>query len=242
MMKFKRMGELSHSDTYDGYFFFFQLIFILTLGYSIISWLFRLWRQYKQLKNDKAAAELALLKSKIDPHFFFNTLNNLYGLAIEKSEETPKIILKLSEVMRHTIYEGENETVAIKDEVLYLEQYIEIHKIRYKKNVSIVFKKDIDDFEKQIPPLLFIVLVENAFKHGIESLTDNAYINIKLTTRKHLIFFSLENNYEFNNQIKKGIGLDNLKRRLQLLYPKKHELSLTTVKDIFKAELTIFQK
>ncbi|NAS30750.1 sensor histidine kinase [Flavobacteriaceae bacterium R38] len=239
MAVFKGLSEQSSSDIPEIYFGVFQTLFLLTLGYIILSWLFNLWKQYRQLKNDKNEAELALLKSKIDPHFFFNTLNNLYGLAIKKSDDAPKAILKLSEIMRYTIYEGENETVAIKDEANYLEQYIEIHQLRYKKKVSILFEKNIDDESIKIAPLLFIMLLENAFKHGVESLTDNAYVKINLMVKNSIVTFLVKNNYESKEKSGKNIGLENLKRRLQLIYPKHHKLIITPEASVYKVKLTI---
>jgi len=242
MLIFKNLGEmpsLEYLYKYDMYFNIFRLIFIAIFGYTILSWLFRMWKQYKQLKNDKTEAELALLKSKIDPHFFFNTLNNLYGLAIKKSDEAPQVILKLSEIMRYTIYEGENETVLLKDEVSYLEQYIEVHKIRYKKTVNINFTKAIDDESISITPLLFIMLLENAFKHGVESLTNNAYIKLVLTVKGKVLTFSVENNFELKENAQTGIGIENLKRRLQLIYPKRHQLLINKEASIYSAKLII---
>ncbi|AXT19629.1 sensor histidine kinase [Flavobacteriaceae bacterium AU392] len=239
MLTYKRKEELSRAEIDGNIFGLFQLFFFLTVGYIALSWLFNLWKHYRQLKNDKTEAELALLKSKIDPHFFFNTLNNLYGLAVEKSDKTPEIILKLSDIMRYTIYEGENDTVAIKDEVSYLEQYIEIHKIRYQKKVSITFEKNISNEELQVSPLLLIMLLENAFKHGIESLIDNAYINLKLSSNDKELNFSIENNYDNSNLKEKGIGLENFKKRLQLLYPKKHILLFNSESNVFFAQLII---
>ncbi|WP_394746978.1 sensor histidine kinase [Spongiimicrobium salis] len=242
MLIFKQLGEFEHSYEYDNYFSIFQLLFTVTIGYLIISWLFRLWKQYRQLKQEKSKAELALLKSKIDPHFFFNTLNNLYGLAVEKSDDTPKMILKLSEIMRYTIYEGARETVSLQEEISYLEQYIEIHKIRYKKSVRIHFDKDIDISETQIPPLLFIMLLENAFKHGVDSLTQDAYIHLQLKAKNKNVSFTIENNYDASKKEQEGIGLENLKYRLQLLYPRRHQLEFHSDASVFKVQLIIQTK
>ena len=141
MMRYKILEEARHKDIYVIYLDVYRLLLIVTIGYVVLSWIFKKLREFRRLKNDKTAAELALLKSKIDPHFFFNTLNNLYSLAIKKSDEAPQVILKLSEIMRYTIYDAESETVPLKDEINYLEQYVEIQKIRYKKSVLISFKK-----------------------------------------------------------------------------------------------------
>ncbi|GAA0725250.1 hypothetical protein GCM10009430_30600 [Aquimarina litoralis] len=241
MVRFKRLEELSGLPIHDHYFYVFQLIFLLTVGYIVIRWFFNLWKQYQILKNDKNEAELMLLKSKVDPHFFFNTLNNLYGLAIEKSDKTPEVILKLSEIMRYTIYEGAEAVVSIQKEVTYLEQYIEIHLLRYKKDVTISFKKEISDDQLKIAPLLFIMLLENAIKHGVESMITNAYIKINLKVKSNVVSFQIENNFKSNIQNKNedGIGLKNLKKRLQLLYHNKHQLILHSNNDVFNAMLEI---
>ncbi len=239
MLVFKRILEFNPSNTYEFYFFTFQMLFILTMTYLVLSWIFRLWKQYRQLKNDKTDAELALLKSKMDPHFFFNTLNNLYGLAVEKSESTPEVILKLSDIMRYTIYEGEKENVTIADEITYLEQYIEIHRIRYQKTVTISFDKTLDHYNYTIPPLLLVILVENGFKHGIETLVDDAFMHIKLTIKANKFSFIVTNNFDTVTAENSGIGLKNLKKRLQLLYPKRHELILSSKQNQFVAQLNM---
>lgn len=239
MARYKMLEEQYDTAIYSFYFELFRVLFILTISVLMISWLFGLWKQYQQLRNDKAKAELLLLKSKIDPHFFFNTLNNLYGLAIEKSDETPAVILKLSEIMRYTIYEGDHDTVSILDEVNYLEKYIEIHQIRYKKKVAISFEKELAHEEAKIAPLLFIILLENAFKHGVDSMTDEAYINIKLVVHKDEVSFTVENNYEAQQNDDKGIGIDNLQNRLRLLYPAQHSLQIENENGVYCAQLKL---
>ena len=142
-------------------------------------------------------------------------------------------------MMRYTIYEGEKETVKIGDEMEYLKNYIELHKIRYKKTVEIIFKHEVDT-SLAIAPLLYIILLENAFKHGIETLTENAFIHIDLFEDKDFIYFKIENNFDPKEISEaKGIGLTNLKRRLALIYPKKHELKVDKTNNIYKATLKI---
>ncbi len=239
MVRFKRLGEMSRLEVHDYYFHVFQLVFFLSLGFFIVRWAFNLWKEYQTLKNDKNEAELMLLKSKIDPHFFFNTLNNLYGLAIEKSDQAPEVILKLSEIMRYTIYEGEHKYVTLKKEIEYLKQYLEIHKLRYKKQVDICFEQKIDNDQVKIAPLMFIILLENAVKHGVESLACSAYININLTVVENEVCFEIENNFKSRTEKVAGIGLKNLRRRLQLLYPKRHELLMISRETVYKAILKI---
>ena len=219
----------------DSYF----IIFFLPIPVLFLIWIFEQWKWVKNLKAEKSKTELSLLKSQINPHFFFNTLNNLYALTIKNSKQAPDVILKLSDMMRYTIYEGEKEMVKLGDEIDYLNNYIELHKIRYKKAVEITFKHEIDT-SLSIAPLLYIILLENAVKHGIETLTENAYIHINLYEDKDFIYFKIENNFDPKEISEaKGIGLTNLKRRLALIYPKKHELTVDKTNNIYKATLKI---
>ena len=214
-------------------------IFFLPIPVLFIIWIFEQWKWVQNLKAEKSKTELSLLRTQINPHFFFNTLNNLYALTIKNSKEAPDVILKLSDMMRYTIYEGEKETVKLEDEIDYLNNYIELHKIRYKKNVEIAFKHEIDG-SLSITPLLYIILLENAVKHGIETLTENAYIHINLHEDNDFIHFEIENNFDPKEISEaKGIGLTNLKRRLALIYPKKHELTVDKSNNTYKATLKI---
>lgn len=207
-------------------FGFFLIYFIL-----IFRWIFIQTKYIVNLKNEKTKTELLHLKSQVNPHFFFNTLNNLYGL-MEKDSEARKMVLKLSDMMRYSIYEGEKEFVSIKEEIDYLENYIELQKMRYHKKSDIIFKHQIDNRGSKIMPLLLIILLENSFKHGLENLEDEAFIHIDLTTNQNTLYFQIENNFEPQETLSKnnGIGLKNLKRRLELAYPKKHSISFE-VKD-----------
>jgi two-component system, LytTR family, sensor histidine kinase AlgZ len=196
--------------------------------------------QIAKLKEESLQAELSLLKSQINPHFFFNTLNNLYGLAIEKSELTTEVIAKLSDMMRFTIYEGRRESVFIKDEIEYLNNFIQIHIMRYKNKVDLKFETEIENQNQRIPPLLFINLLENAFKHGASSVIENAYIHMKLICNSKRLEFYIENNYEVQTRTKKkGIGISNLKRRLELLFPNKHQFTNSSNDMIYKTTVRI---
>ncbi len=218
---------------------YFAKFMLIPLPVFAALWIYEQWRWFRTLKMNKTRAELALLKSQVNPHFFFNTLNNLYGLVVEKSPQAPKVVLQLSDMMRYTIYEGKKEWVDLSDEVKYLETYIHLHKIRYQKKVDVQFEHEINQ-EMQVAPLLFIILLENAFKHGVESLTENAYIHLSLKGGEKQILFKIENNYESNNTGEKtGIGLDNLKKRLELIYPDLHELKILRKELIYTAELKL---
>ncbi|WP_233195831.1 sensor histidine kinase [Aquimarina sp. MAR_2010_214] len=215
-------------------------IFFLPIPILFLVWAFEQWKWLQNLKAEKAKTELSLLRSQINPHFFFNTLNNLYALTIKNSKQAPDVILKLSDMMRYTIYEGEKETVKLLDEIEYLNNYIELHKIRYKKSVEITFDHNNVDTHLDIAPLLYIILLENAFKHGVETLSENAFIHINLYDDNDFIYFKIENNFDQKeNNNANGIGIQNLKRRLSLLYNQKHELIVDETSDIYKSTLKI---
>ncbi len=216
-----------------------KIILITPLFIMFINWFYQQWKWLKTVESKKTKAELALLKSQINPHFFFNTLNNLYGLTVEKSDDAPTVVLMLSDMMRYTIYMGKEDFVPLKDEVEYLMNYIELHKIRYHKTVDITFKHS-NEFDTQIAPLLFIIPLENAFKHGVERLTEDAYIHMNLTMKDEIIYFDITNNFgtlKSNKNV--GIGLDNLKQRLKLLYPNKHKVQIEVKEDTYKLSLKI---
>ena len=202
-----------------------------------IFWLVRQIIFITKLKNEKTKAELMFLKSQVSPHFFFNMLNNLYGLVAKDPQKAQELILKLSDMMRYSIYEGEKESVTIEEEIIFLKNYIELHKMRYHKEINVDFDSDIDENLK-IVPLLFIILLENAFKHGIENLRENAYIKMSLVSSKKEICFAIENNYE-KTENKEGIGLKNLKRRLELIYPNQHELNFRITEKNYQVQLIL---
>ena len=215
------------------------VIFFLPIPILFLIWIFEQWKWVQNLKAEKAKTELSLLRTQINPHFFFNTLNNLYALTVKNSKQAPEVILKLSDMMRYTIYEGEKDNVKLQDEIEYLNNYIELHKIRYKKSVEINFNHSINT-GLTIAPLLYIILLENAFKHGVETLTENAFIHMNLYEDDNFINFDIENNFD-PNEINEsdGIGLQNLRRRLSLLYNQKHELNVDTMNNVYKTTLKI---
>ncbi|MBA4154818.1 MAG: histidine kinase [Flavobacteriales bacterium] len=218
-----------------------EIKIILTVPFFVLLliWFYQQWKWLKTVESKKAKAELSLLKSQINPHFFFNTLNNLYGLIMEKSDDAPSVVLKLSDIMRYTIYMGKEDVVSLKDEIEYLKNYIELHKLRYQKRVDIVFNHS-QDLNYQIAPLLFIIPLENAFKHGVERLTENAYVYINMNIDKGIIHFDIENNFEERESNETvGIGIDNLKQRLKLLYPDKHKIQIEVKDAIYKLTLKI---
>ena len=192
-----------------------------------------------ELRADKLNAELNLLKSQVNPHFFFNTLHNLYGLVVNNSPKAPSLILELSEMMRYTIYKGKEDWVTLEEEVNYMESYMNLQKIRSANLPEISFIQNIKNKDFKVAPLLFIILVENAFKHGVEKLFEGAYVHILINEDAQSLQFEIINNFEKGAQKEKGIGLDNLKKRLALSYPNKHSLNINQKENTFKVTLKI---
>jgi LytS/YehU family sensor histidine kinase len=188
--------------------------------------------------------ELKYLRSQIQPHFFFNTLNNLYSLTIDKSDKAPNLILKLSDLMKYFLYETGKEFQILENEISHIKDYIEIEKLRYDENLKVNFNIIGKTKNTIIKPLILIPLVENAFKHGARNSTNNSYINIQLESNKNSLNFRVENSFE--NSTKKikeqigGIGLTNLKKRLELNYgPDYYSLDTIKKKNKYIAQLKL---
>jgi two-component system, LytTR family, sensor histidine kinase LytS len=205
-------------------------------------------QQFRQAKQ----AELDNLKAQLSPHFLFNTLNNFYGLAVSNSKQLPDLMLRLSDLMRYSLYETHLQTVPISDEIKYLKNYIELEKIRLEDNFQLDFNINNEDkkelFNAEIAPLILIVFVENAFKHARNLQNEPIKISIELKQlADNWFYFSVENNYlklpkSLINSNKKsgGLGLENVKRRLEALYPAGlHTLEITDNGQLFKINLKI---
>lgn len=190
-------------------------------------------KQLDQVRIEKVNTEINYLRAQINPHFLFNTLNNLYGLALEKSEKTPEVILKLSKIMDYMLFELDGSKVPLEKDIENLENYIALERIRQGNNAKIVFYKSGTFGHQLIEPLLLLPLVENAFKHGINQLIEGAYLEIRLEVTGTGLRFEVLNNYRpsaAEKQMHPSLGLTNLRRRLELFYPGCHTL---TIKDDF---------
>jgi len=196
----------------------------------------------KELEKEKLNSELAFLKSQISPHFFFNTLNNIYALIGINVEDSQKAVLKLSKLMRYLLYESEHGNTLMSNEIDFMNNYIDLMKLRMndKINLSVSFPEKFEDFN--IPPLLFIPFIENAFKHGI-SYREKSFIDISMTVKKDSLTFlcnnSLFNSRETEDLEHSGIGLENVGKRLNLLFPGKHELKTNKSDSAFEVILNI---
>ncbi|MEO8712736.1 MAG: histidine kinase [Parafilimonas sp.] len=206
----------------------------LIVGVYALFYFVQYWYEQKQivqiLLQEKTTAELELLKSQVQPHFIFNTLNNIYATAFAKSPETAGLIAHLSNFLNYNLYESKQETVSLSSEISYIKHYIALQKNRYgdKLDASINMYDAID--ELSIAPLLLLPLVENCFKHGVANSIGKSWIRIDLSKQKDEFTIKIENSIEEKDRStlpkSSGIGLKNVKKRLQLLYPDRHELKI----------------
>jgi two-component system, LytTR family, sensor kinase len=199
-------------------------------------------QKYKdELIKERQAGEIALLRSQVNPHFLFNTLNNIYSLVYNKSDEAPEAVMKLSSIMRYMLYDSNTDFVPVIKEVEYLNSFIELQQLRIPQKGFIEIKVTGSMENRTIAPMLLIPFVENAFKHGDKSYEPGVIIHLDLEPGK--LIFAVENYIKPNNhspmEESGGFGLENIKRRLGLLYPDKHELKINTSEDKYKIELTI---
>jgi LytS/YehU family sensor histidine kinase len=213
-------------------------MFILVLVTSIA---LRVNSRWKQTEKERLAAQLAYLKTQINPHFLFNILNNIYSEAIDKSPRAADMIERLSGMMRYTLRETQNDFVQLEDEIDYITNYIELQKVGFDSTVQLKFKTSGYFYDKQIAPLILITFIENAFKHGVNSEQDSN-IAITIDVKNHELHLEVLNKKvvkETNFNDKSGLGIENTKHRLELLYPNKHLLSIDDNSTTFNISLYI---
>jgi len=224
---------------------FFLSKSILFLTPTVLLLLARFYKnqeEYLKLNEQKKIAELSALKNQLNPHFLFNTLNNLYSLAIKKSDKTPEVIGKLSDILDYMLYRCDEKYVWLNKEIELIENYLSLEKIRYGKRVELSFETALTD-DVKIAPLLLLTFIENAFKHGVREELGTAKIDIKIKGNEDEIFFFIQNTipdsvYQEENE-KEAIGLKNVNKQLDLLYPNKHKLEIQRQEKLYKVELKI---
>ncbi|MFN5772530.1 sensor histidine kinase, partial [Flavobacterium sp.] len=223
---------------------FINLFFIVVITSS-----FKFFREYlrKQallikVENEQLKTELALLKSQVNPHFLFNTLNNLYGLITQnQNQQASDVTLKLADLMRYLLESSKTDLVNLNKEIQFIDDYLSLEKIRLSQKTDINFTVSGMNKELFVAPLLFIPLVENAFKHGLNTILADSFAHFSLSVQGNELFFEAINSVEKSteNSEKSGTGLENLKKRLQLIYPQKHQLDIEQTSNQFKVILHI---
>ena len=220
--------------------YLFYVVLAFALSAIAVGWMYQRVLSLLNIRSAKMKVELMHLQNQVNPHFFFNVLNNLYGLIDKDSTKAKEMIVSLSEMMRYSIYEGQNEQVPLEKDLAFLEQVIQLNQMRYHKKVDVQFEKNLSSEDIKITPLLLVILVENAFKHGVERLTKDAYVYIKVESSADELIFSISNNFDPEEQTTtNGVGLANLKRRLELVYAKKHHLDIQKTESEYNAVLTL---
>lgn len=226
--------KVFHPEEWISYKLFIENIFwiwIPTAAFASVKY-FREWittmREKNELQEKQLEAELKLLKAQLHPHFLFNTLNNLYVLALEKSEKTPDVIMKISELFHYILYECNADWISLENEVELIKNYIELERLRYDENLTVEFDIQGQIAQKKVAPMLFFVFVENAFKHGCRNDIGHPYIKLSLKAKNGKVQFmavnSLPDKKVEDKVMDGGVGLENLEKRLNLLYPNKHSL------------------
>ena len=196
------------------------------------------------MENERLTAELNFLKAQINPHFLFNTLNNLYYLAYTQSSNTTEVIAKLSQMMRYMIYDSNYPLVPLSKEIEYMENYISLERLRLNDEIPIKFVREGGNSQEfLIAPLIFITFLENAFKHGVSNNHPKAWVNISIRIQGKECVYKVQNSkLPFTKpeaEEKSGIGLQNVKRRLELSYPGKHRLTVENLQDSYSVQLNI---
>ena len=227
-------GVTYHFPYSVGSIFFFGII---THIYDYIT----LRQTAQRLRIEKQEAELNYLKSQTNPHFLFNTLNNIYSLARDKSDLAPESILRLSKILRFMLYETGGAFIAIEQELKIMNDYLALEKLRYDDSLRVNFNYDLEDLKQSIPPLLLMPLVENAFKHGVSETRHQPFVDIHLSVNQRQLTFTVKNSSDkFPGElgVKENIGLSNLRRQLELLY-RDYTLTVQQGESVFTAILKI---
>src|SRR5690606_12763260 len=242
---------LTHQDRFAYSTMFIVQSIVITLFIAIFIGFLRFvsdWFEFeagrKAVENERLTAELNFLKAQINPHFLFNTLNNLYYLAYTQSPATTEVIAKLSQMMRYMIYDSNYATVPLSKEIEYMENYISLERLRLNDQIPINFSVEGGNPEGVlIAPLIFITFLENAFKHGVSNNHPKAWVNISIRLKDRQCLYRVENSklpYSLPaTESKSGIGLQNVKRRLELSYPDKHTLTVEDNEDRYCVQLNI---
>ena len=240
-LEFKKMPALTTNPAVILVCIFFIVILasgikILKSNYKSLDEKKTLENKFLQTKLELKEQELKFLKMQIHPHFLFNSLNTIYGFAIAKADEAPEMILKLSNLLDYILYQVDKPLVLLSHEIKHIEDYISLEKMRFQDSLEVIFEKEIHQENIEIAPMLLLPFVENSFKHGIQ-IDGVLKVFIKLKTTKNSLTFEISNSTKNNLESKKGIGLENIKKRLEMLYGITYNLNIFQLENTFKVEL-----
>ena len=220
------------------------LVLTTTAGIVCIIFLFKHWlmkhQQWIQAEKEKATAELQLLKAQVHPHFLFNTLNNIYSFSLDQSPKTPGMILRLSSLLSYMLYDCKADEVLLEKEIDVMKDYIELERARYGDNIEISLNTEGDIKDKYIAPLLVLPFLENAFKHGTSDQLEKPWLSMDIAVKQYTLHCKIVNSK--NNHVPlnaSGIGIENVRKRLQFIYPGRHELKTSDEGDFFVVSLRV---
>lgn len=219
----------------------FLLVFIVSTGIKVITQWYEEKRRLKELENSKVEAELSFLKSQIHPHFLFNSLNSIYYLALSKDDKAPKAILSLSDFLRFVTVESDKNLIPLEKEIKMLSEYLNLQSLRTSEKFDLQVEMKGDFTSSEIMPLTFIPFVENAFKYGISAHID-CFIHLSIGIEKGVLEFTIKNSiFQVQKDIvnSSGIGLENIKKRLELAYPERHTLDIKSDSEVYSVFLKI---
>lgn len=235
--------------TWQSIYWYFGENLVPLLTFMTIKLVFDNFNQQRQLERitqDQLSNELQLLKSQMQPHILFNSLNNLYHFALKKADEVPELILKLSNVLRYVLYEATDEKVSLAKELAFIKDYVDLQKIQYAGRGDVRYDVQVgrDDEALLIAPFLLIPFIENSFKHSFGTKIREVTIEIDIALREHQLFLSVKNNFEIEETrhselTRGGIGLKNVKKRLNLLYPNQHQLIISKTEHLYFVTMTL---
>ncbi len=231
-------------STYYLVFYNLILFMLMFTGLKLVKKTIHDYYTLQEAQTQKIQAELHLLQAQINPHFLFNTLNNLYSLTLDKSDQAPATVLRLAELMRYMLETVKKNTVQLSDEISFIRNYLELEKLRLKKGAKIEFVAPESSADITLPPMLFIPFIENAFKHGVGESTGDFFVTISLSVTGDKIIFSITNSIppRMNGKVSTtNTGLENIQRRLELLYKKDHSLDITHNDMLYSVKLSLTQ-
>ncbi len=224
-------------------FYNLNAVIFITTGIRLFLYWYQELQLNSNLAQEKLKAELHYLKGQLNPHFLFNTLNNVYSLSLKKSDFAPQTILKLSSLMSYMLYDSQKDKIDLIKDIEYIKSYIELEKLRYGDRLKVSIHESGELKGKEIAPLLMLPFVENAFKHGLCDEADEVWLTIDIKLKQDIFYLKIRNS---NNEllcdegpVQFGVGLQNIKRRLELLYPERYILEITNDTSYFEVDLKI---
>jgi len=236
--------SLSHFCIYTFSTDFINIYFVVALAISLLfvkNW-YTKQKENQLLVQKNKEAELSLIKAQLNPHFLFNTLNNLYALATKKSAEVPGVIMQVSDLLNYVLYECDSKWVSLKKEIVFLKNYIKLEKLRYGSRLNSEFHVEMEEGEYYIATMVLISFVENCFKHGVSNVRQNPFVKINVKVKNNMLYFSSKNSLPAKNKnldYQQGIGIKNTIKRLRYLYHDSYSLEIMNSEQVYKVKLKI---